>query len=132
MKRKVEFCSHVGNLALVRKYVRNFLAELGCAADIADLLVLGVDEACSNVIRHAYDNRDDQRICLSVEVLGNKMPGRCGVRFRLRDYGPPLDPKKLNGRALDDVKPGGLGLYFIKQVFDRAYYLRKMSAPSWC
>jgi anti-sigma regulatory factor (Ser/Thr protein kinase) len=124
MKRTVEFCSHVANLCQVRKQVRTFLGEAGCSEDITDLLVLGIDEACSNVIRHAYECRDDQPIRLALERVREK-DGTIGVRFRLRDYGPPIDPAKLNGRALDDVKPGGLGLHFIRQVFDRAYYLRK-------
>jgi anti-sigma regulatory factor (Ser/Thr protein kinase) len=82
-------------------------------------MVLGVDEACTNVIRHAYDLRDDQPIALSVEALGT-----C-VRMRLRDYGEKTPSHKMRGRNHVDVKPGGLGLHLIRNGFDRVDYVLK-------
>jgi len=80
-KKKVEFCSHTGNLAPMRKFVRQFLETYPFSERERMLMVLGVDEACTNIIRHAYHLRDDQLICLSLEGLRN-----C-IRMRLRDYG---------------------------------------------
>jgi anti-sigma regulatory factor (Ser/Thr protein kinase) len=40
----------------------------------------------------------------------------------LRDYGQKCDPKKLKGRELEDIKPGGLGLFFIRQAFDEVIF----------
>ena len=82
-------------------------------------MVLGVDEACTNVIRYAYDLRDDQPIALSVEVLST-----C-VRMRLRDYGEQTPASKMRGRAHNDVKPGGLGLHLIRNAFDKVDYILK-------
>ena len=80
MKRgKLEFTSHTANLALMRNFVRKFLSRHPFSEKQRTLMVLGVDEACTNVIRYAYDLRDDQPIALSVEALS-----RC-VRMRLRD-----------------------------------------------
>lgn len=122
MNRQVEFCSHAGNLSLVRNYVRQFLGQRACPEEMRDLLVLGLDEACTNVIRHAYHNREDQLICLRLETLA----GESGVRFRLRDYATTApDPSTFQGRSLEDVQPGGLGMHFIKEIFDRVYFLRK-------
>lgn len=122
MNRQVEFCSHVGNLSLLRNYVRQFLGQRACPEEERDLLILGLDEACTNVIRHAYGNRDDQLICLRLETLS----GERGVRFRLRDYArDAADPSTFQGRDLDDVQPGGLGMHFIKRIFDRVYFLRR-------
>lgn len=122
MNRQVEFCSHVGNLSLLRNYVRQFLGQRACPEEERDLLILGLDEACTNVIRHAYGNREDQLICLRLETLS----GNRGVRFRLRDYAPnAAHPSTFEGRELDDVRPGGLGMHFIKRIFDRVYFLRR-------
>ena len=57
MKRKIEFASHPANLSSVRNLVRQF--ALGCTAaeDQVELVVLGVDEACTNIIRHVYQAR---------------------------------------------------------------------------
>ena len=82
--------------------------------------MLGVDEACTNVIRYAYDLRDDQPIALSVEALST-----C-VRVRLRDYGAQTPAEQMRGRAHDQVKPGGLGLHLIRNAFDKVDYILKL------
>ena len=63
-------------------------------------MVLGVDEACTNVIRYAYRLRDDQLISLRMEGL------RKCVRMRLRDYGEKVFPHEMKGRSHDLIKPG--------------------------
>ncbi len=118
-QREIEFSSHAGNLSLVRRFVRQFLCGEGCGESLIELMVLGIDEACTNVIRYAYDNAEDQLIRLTLERSGER------VRCRLRDYGSRIDINKLNGRELEVVRPGGLGLHLIRQAFDNAYYLRK-------
>ena len=117
--REIEFCSHTGNLSLVRRFVREFLTEQGCCHDLMDLMVLGIDEACTNVIRYAYRCAPDGLVRLKLECAAG------AVRCRLRDYGQAADPAKMNGRALEVVRPGGLGLHLIRQAFDNAYYLRR-------
>ncbi len=117
--REIEFSSHAGNLSLVRRFVRAFLTEQGCTANLMDLMVLGIDEACTNVIRYAYGNAQDELIRLKLEHLGGV------IRCRLRDYGQAADPAQMNGRCLEVVRPGGLGLHLIRQAFDNAYYLRR-------
>jgi len=53
-KKKIEFSSHTANLALMRKFVRGFLDAYPFSEKERMLMVLGVDEACTNIIRHAY------------------------------------------------------------------------------
>ena len=120
MKRKrIEFSSHTGNLALMRDCVRDFLNGYPFSERERLLMVLGVDEACTNIIRYAYRLRDDQLIALEME-------GSCkGVRMRLRDYGEQVTPHEMKGRSHDLIKPGGLGLYLIRSAFDEVDYLLK-------
>lgn len=82
-------------------------------------MVLGIDEACTNVIRYAYDLRDDQPIALSVEAM------RTCVRMRLRDYGDQTPAHKMQGRNHDQIRPGGLGLHLIRNAFDKVDYILK-------
>ena len=118
-KGKLEFTSHTANLALMRNFVRKFLERHRFSEKQRTLMVLGIDEACTNVIRHAYDLRDDQPIALSVEVLSS-----C-VRMRLRDYGSKTAPHTMRGRDHAEVKPGGLGLHLIRNAFDKVDYILK-------
>jgi anti-sigma regulatory factor (Ser/Thr protein kinase) len=118
-KRKLEFSSHTANLAQMRKHVRKFLDGCPFSDQERMLIVLGVDEACTNIIRYAYELRDDQPITLSMEAL------RGCVRMRLRDYGEQTPAHKMKGRSHDHVKPGGLGLHLIRNAFDNVDYILK-------
>lgn len=118
-RKKIEFSSHTGNLALMRDCVRDFLNGYPFSERERLLMVLGVDEACTNIIRYAYRLRDDQLIALSMEGL------RRSVRVRVRDYGEQIRPHEMKGRSHDLIKPGGLGLYLIRSAFDEVDYLLK-------
>ena len=118
-RRKVEFSSHTANLALLRNCVRDFLNGYPFSDKERLLMVLGVDEACTNVIRYAYRLRDDQLISLRMEGL------RKCVRMRLRDYGEQVLPHQMKGRSHEMIKPGGLGLYLIRNAFDGVDYIHK-------
>jgi anti-sigma regulatory factor (Ser/Thr protein kinase) len=118
-KAKVEFSSHTGNLAPMRKFVRGFLDAYPFSEKERMLMVLGVDEACTNIIRHAYHLRDDQLISLSLEGL------RHCIRMRLRDYGKQTEAHTMKGREHDLIRPGGLGLHLIRNAFDKVDYILK-------
>lgn len=103
----------------MRKVVRGFLEALPLSEKERTLMVLGVDEACTNIIRHAYHLQDDQPIALSLEAKPD-----C-VRMRLRDYGHHSPPEKMKGRPQNFIKPGGLGLHLIHTAFDKVDYVPK-------
>src|SRR5438067_11317092 len=125
-KKTVEFSSHTGNLALMRNCVRDFLNGYPFSEKERLLMVLGVDEACTNIIRYAYRLRDDQLIALSMEGLR-----RC-VRMRLRDYGEQVMPQEMKGRSHDLIKPAGPGLYLIRNALDDVDYLLKLRCTELC
>jgi anti-sigma regulatory factor (Ser/Thr protein kinase) len=116
-KKKIEFSSHTGNLALLRNCVRRFLEPFPFSERQRTLMVLGVDEACTNIIRHAYHLRDDQLISLSLEGKND-----C-VCLRLRDYGKKPQPESMKSRPADLIKPGGLGLHLIRNAFDQVDFV---------
>jgi serine/threonine-protein kinase RsbW len=116
MKREIEFASHPANLCLVRDFVRQFLRPIGFSDVEKDLIVLGLDEACTNVIRYAYHQQTNQLIALVCHQHNDR------VIFRIRDYGAQCDPSQLQGRPLDLVQPGGLGIHLIKRAFDQVDY----------
>jgi serine/threonine-protein kinase RsbW len=117
-KGKLHFTSHTANLALMRDFVRNFVSEFPFSDKERVLMVLGVDEACTNIIRYAYAMRDDQPILLSLEGLRN-----C-VRIRLRDYGEPIY-KSLNALGSNRPKIGGRGIQLMRNAFDKVDYYYK-------
>ena len=118
-RREIEFASHPANLCLARDFVRQFLEPLKFTESEKDLMILGLDEACTNVIRHAYHHAPDQLIHLICEHHF------AGAIFRLRDFGCQCDPAALNGRPINPEQPGGLGIHLIRKAFDQIDYQRQ-------
>ena len=81
-------------------------------------LVMAVDEACQNVIRHAYSGWDEPG---DIVVDFIKEPDRLVVH--LMDFAEPVDQDKIKSRDLDDIRPGGLGVHLIKSVTDEAIFV---------
>lgn len=96
----------------MRKELTQTLEGVGCPEQALRLLVLAVNEACMNVIQHGY--RGDPAGEMILEILNNNDE----LEFRLTDFAPTVDPAQVKPRALDDVRPGGLGTYFIQRIMD--------------
>jgi anti-sigma regulatory factor (Ser/Thr protein kinase) len=123
---ELRVASHPANLAKVRHAVTEFASALGfCEADV-DKLVLAIDEAMANVIKHGYDRQPDQPIDVRLEPVAES--GRVGMRTVIRDYGKTVDPDSICGRDLDDVRPGGLGVHIMRTVMDEVNYARAEGA----
>lgn len=115
MKTKLTFTSDSCQLASVRQKAREFFSECGYDECQAELLVLAVDEACTNIIRHAY-REECKPIRLEFERLRRR------IRVTLRDYGKSCDPTTIRSRNLKAVRPGGVGVHIIRQAFDSVTY----------
>jgi serine/threonine-protein kinase RsbW len=73
---------------------------------------LALDEACSNVIKHAYQGDVSRKIIIKYTIRPDKF------HVVIEDNGLTTVGESLKGRDLDDIRPGGLGIHFIKRVFD--------------
>jgi sigma-B regulation protein RsbU (phosphoserine phosphatase) len=102
---------------------RDFIEQWTTLAGLDDMargqIVLAIDEAFTNIIRHTYNNEPGQPIEIHAALTDTEL------EFRLRDYGPVIDPEKLKGRALEDIKPGGLGLFFLNRTFPHCEFITK-------
>lgn len=114
---KLRFVADPAQLKRVRAAVRAAAQASGFAEEVTEHLILAVNEACMNVIQHAYKGDAAGEIVL--EILNN--PQR--LVFRLKDYAPPVNPAMIKSRDLDDIRPGGLGVHFITTLMDEHRYL---------
>jgi sigma-B regulation protein RsbU (phosphoserine phosphatase) len=109
---EIRFPAIPDRLQMVRASVKRAAETVGCDDVLANRLVLAVDEACINIIQHAYKGDDSGEIVL--EILNNGSQ----IQFRLTDFADPIDLECVKPRDLDDLRPGGLGTYFIKEIMD--------------
>jgi anti-sigma regulatory factor (Ser/Thr protein kinase) len=94
------------------------LDRLGFALELRDQLVLAVDEAAANVIRHGYQNDLNGKLELSAWIIGEQL------HVLLRDQAPAIDPGCVKPRDLDECKVGGLGINLIDMSFDHWHFER--------
>lgn len=113
----LEVPSQPDRLKLVRNAVSQAAAFCDCTDEITQDVVIAVDEALQNVIRHAYGNRTDGEIRLTISRTAENF-----LVF-IRDYADTIDVEKVRPRNLDDIRPGGLGTHFIREVMDEVTFL---------
>jgi anti-sigma regulatory factor (Ser/Thr protein kinase) len=99
---------------------------LGFSPEHNRAIIRAVDEAVSNIMRHAYHGRLDQPIEVYCNRLQRRTNGEIeqGVEILLFDCGPALDTTKLVARPLEEIRPGGLGLHIIRGSMDSVEYKR--------
>jgi serine/threonine-protein kinase RsbW len=124
---KLELKSNPEALCLVRATVERAAEVLHFPDTDARAIVRSVDEALANVMRHAYQGKSG----LPIEVLCNKIEAKRkdgkadGLEIVLQDEGTAANPDKFKGRPLQEIRPGGLGLHFIRQSMDVVEFSRK-------
>jgi anti-sigma regulatory factor (Ser/Thr protein kinase) len=127
MLLKLELQSNPEALCLVRATVERAAEVMHFQDAETRAIVRSVDEALANVMRHAYGGRPG----LPIEMSCHKLQGReensaqGGIEILLTDKGTPVKPEALKGRPLDEIRPGGLGLHFIRQSMDEVEFTRK-------
>ena len=108
----LDFPAQPQELGAMRHKLAAVLARAGVESGLRQALVLAVDEACANIIRHAYGGACDARIRLRLSQHDNEL------QFELRDFAPCVDPATVQPRDLEDARPGGLGINFIDALMD--------------
>ncbi|HEV7764345.1 MAG TPA: ATP-binding protein [Thermoanaerobaculia bacterium] len=112
--------SSTANLAIIRDFVTRIAAQAGLNEVEVGQLELAVDEACANVIEHAYG--DDK----TKQVMIRAVFDEDTLRIHVIDTGQGFDPTQIPQQDLKDLiakrKTGGLGMRLIKTLMDEVTY----------
>lgn len=114
----LHFPARAEELQAMRERVREILLRLNCPPHCIDETVLGLNEACMNIIQHAYGTHQ-----MEGDIVLEICEDDAFMLFRLTDFAPPVDKSKCCSRDLDDVRPGGLGMHFINSLMDEARFI---------
>ena len=111
---KKAFLVNSSSLKDVRIFCREVFEKLQIQEDLKDELVLAIAEAAQNIVKHAFKNAANANELMVVQISceNNKL------QIAFYDRGTPVDPKKVKHREIDNVKPGGLGTFFIQEIMD--------------
>lgn len=112
--------SSTENLALIREFVTTIGAQAGLTEIEIANLELAVDEACANVIEHAYGHDATKEVTVSANFDGDS------ITFVIVDAGKGFDPMQIKQEELESLiakrKDGGLGMRLIKTLMDEVQY----------
>jgi serine/threonine-protein kinase RsbW len=112
--------SRTENLSLIRDFVNSATIELDIPKDVSENIILAVDEACTNIIKHAYKYSPEGDIVINIKVADNKLTVSI-TDFGL-DFDPTLVPVPDIKKYYQQHKVGGLGIYLIKKLMDEVKY----------
>lgn len=111
------------HLAEVRDFVAAHAEDLGLSAKTISEIRLAVDEAYTNIIKHAYKNTPTEKV--NIEIGSDEQQ----LWISLQDEGLSFDPSTYNEpdlmQRIKEKKRGGMGVYLIRKVMDQVHYNRK-------
>ena len=116
---RLEIKSDPSKLKDVRKNIEIFCKKQSIEIDVF-LIKLAIDEALQNIIRYAYDFDKTKKIKITLEKISD-----VSLKAELRDYGTRVSENQIKPRELNDVRPGGLGIHFIKNIAKKMSYEHK-------
>ncbi len=110
-------------LAQIAEFVTHAARAAGLTDDDVFHVEMAVDEACSNVIEHAYAEKTGE-----IE-LACTIPEAGRLEVVIHDHGRPFDPAAIpepkvgdTNVGLDAMQGGGLGLYFMRKLMDEVRF----------
>jgi serine/threonine-protein kinase RsbW len=118
---QITVTNKVENIPKVAEFVTESLQKFGMQdGKIFDLNV-AVDEACTNIIQNGYSPDEEGIIEIQCKMLTENK-----AAVLIKDYGKPFDMTKHSNvdttSNLEERRPGGLGLFFMRELVDEIYY----------
>ena len=118
------FSLHVPSSTENLSMIRDFVKSIGTQAAMSDMevakLEMAVDEACANVIEHAYNSDATQEVSIRATVDEDS------VRIEVIDTGKGFDPAAVEQLKLEELvsakRTGGLGMRLMKSFMDEVHY----------
>lgn len=104
------------NLKVLRDYISEKAEICSFTEKQKHDVILAVDEACANIMRHAYSGEKDKEIIVTVDC------GQDALTVTLQDFGKKPDLKKLDNPPQEKLRQGGYGVIFIKHLMDEIDY----------
>ena len=115
-----DFVVDSSNLKEVRTFSRNVFEKINLPQDEKDELVLAIAEAAQNIVKHGYKGVEETSDRMEIKISLKDSELEIGFF----DKGKAVVPENVQHRKLDDIKPGGLGTFFIKEIMDAAVFKR--------
>jgi serine/threonine-protein kinase RsbW len=115
-----DFLVSTASLKGVRTFSRDVFEKINLPQEQKEELVLAIAEAAQNIVKHGYKGIEETTDRMEIKI--SLKDGELEIGFF--DKGKEVVPENIKHRKLDDIKPGGLGTFFIKEIMDAAVFKR--------
>ena len=122
-KFKLRIPSLTVNLQIIREFVIKVATKAGFNEENQEQIALAVDEACTNVIKHAHKYNSRKPIEILLYIDSKK------IKIIISDKGSGFDVSKVKDpdlkKYIKESRHSGLGIYLIKALMDDVKYAFK-------
>jgi serine/threonine-protein kinase RsbW len=120
-EQELKVKSRTENLSKIREFIQGFAFSIGFKQSAIDNIMLAVDEACTNIIKHAYKSFPDGEIIIKLSCEEKKLI------ITIIDYGVSFQPEQIPEPNIQEYyrqhRVGGLGMYLMKTLMDDVKYI---------
>ena len=120
-EKKLVVKGRTENLARIRMFIQEIASSVGFKQESIDNMMLAVDEACTNIIKHAYKSYPDGEILIKIKYEDKKLI------ITIIDYGKSFAPDSIPEPDIQEYykqhKVGGLGMYLMRTLMDDVRYI---------
>ncbi len=120
-EKKLVINSRTENLSPIRDFVQASAIEAGMKSKSTNDMMLAVDEACTNIIKHAYKSFPEGKIIITIKIFPEK------ITIKITDYGNAFHPEVIPEPDIQEYyrqkRVGGLGMYLMKTLMDEVKYI---------
>lgn len=116
---EITVASHPRWLRLIRRVIAEYAELTGLDAQAAREVMLAVDEASANVIKHSYQGDSGQRLTVVARSVED------GIEVEVQDNGPAFNPVNQPILPPDELRVGGRGMFLMQSVMDTIDYERR-------
>jgi serine/threonine-protein kinase RsbW len=106
---------------MIRDFVSSKASAAGISSEDIENIMLAVDEACTNIIKHAYNSFPDGELVIKLEYNSDKLI------ISIIDHGSTFNPNSVPDPDLQKYyrngRVGGLGMYLMKTLMDDVKYI---------
>jgi serine/threonine-protein kinase RsbW len=114
------FAGEFRNLELISDFVTKAAEEAGMDETGIYSIQLAVDEACANIIEHAYGGEGKGNINITIKSSKNELT--VIIQDHGQKFNPEVIPSPKMNLPLEEISPRGLGVYLMQKMMDVVSY----------
>jgi serine/threonine-protein kinase RsbW len=120
IKKRLSVKSTTDNLSRIRDFIKQLSAQVGFDDSMTNKIALATDEACTNIMKHAYKYSKVGKININASYTNKKL------RISITDEGSHFNSSKVPEPDLqkyyNEKRVGGLGIFLMKKLMDEVKY----------